>query len=475
MLFARKMKSSIAALLGIALLFGSASVAVADTPEQAKEVRQLLLDYHYNKPSADSLASDDIDQMIATLNDPWTQFFDAKEWESFNSALEQTFVGVGIVMRQDKGGVYIDDVIAGSPADSAGLLPGDLMVMADGKSVIGSSSSEIQQLLLGQEGELASLSVKRDGKRIDFIIMRQKLSLPVVTTKLFGDGVGYLALSGFTSDAAEKVKAGLAELEKQNITSLVFDLRGNGGGYVDAAQKIASLFIKDGVLAHMVDRDGDDTPLVVKGAKKDYPVVMLVNGNTASASELLSGALQDYGVARLVGAKTYGKGVVQSIVSLQSGGVLKLTVQQYFTPKGRTVNKVGLTPDIPVDDPASQLIEAYRAAGGHKVVLSALNDVVTMEGIRTAEPSAALKDAKGVWYVNIRLGASIAGAKFKYDATKRLFTLTKGKVVYTVKSNDPHLVVKNGRTMIDVALLKKWFPGFTYTVKDETIQLSDAG
>lgn len=474
MLFART-KKSIAALVGIALLFGAVPLASADTPEQAKEVRQMLLDYHYSKPSADSLSSDDIDQMIATLKDPWTQFFDAKEWETFNSALEQTFVGVGIVMRQEKNGVYIDEVISGSPAESAGLMPGDLMVTAGGKSLAGVSSSDIQQLLLGQEGELAALSVERDGKKLDFILMRAKVSLPVVTTKLLGEGVGYLALSGFTSDSAEKVKEGIAQLEKQGISSLVFDLRGNGGGYVDAAQKIASQFIKEGVLAHMVDRDGDDTPLVVKGAKKAYPVVMLVNGNTASASELLSGALQDYRVAKLVGTKTYGKGVVQSIATLQSGGVLKLTVQQYFTPKGRTVNKVGLTPDIQVDDPASQLVEAYRAAGGRKVVLTALNNVVTMEGIRTAEPSAALKNDKGVWYVNIRLGASIAGAKFKYDAAKRVFTLTKGNVVHMLPSNDSHLVVKEGRTMIDVALLKKWFPGFAYSVKDETIQLSDAG
>ncbi|MFD0670284.1 S41 family peptidase [Cohnella sp. GCM10027633] len=469
-------RKSVASLLGIALLIGLTPVAsAADTPEQVKEVRQLLLNYHYGNPSEASLSMDDIDGMIKTLNDPYTQFFDAAEWKAFNSVLEQTFVGVGIVMRQEKTGIAVDDVIPGSPAASAGMQAGDVLATAAGQSLKGKSTADVQQLLLGKEGSLVSLTVTRAGKKIDFILQRKTIHLPTVTSRMLGEGVGYLSLSGFTSDAAAEVKKHLEELEGKGMKALVFDLRNNGGGYVDTAQKIAGLFLEEGVLAHMRDREGNDTPLEVDGENNDYPVTLLVNGNSASASELLAGALQDYGIAKLVGTQTYGKGVVQSIVTMQSGGVLKLTIRQYFTPNGRQVDKVGLTPDLTVQDPASQLVEAYRAAGGHKVELTATSDVVTMSGIRTSEPSAAMKNAKGVWYVNIRMGASIAGATLKYDADKRVFTLTKGKVVRTILSNDPRLFVKNGRTMIDVRVLEEWYPGFDHSVSDETIKLSDAG
>ncbi|WP_027084814.1 S41 family peptidase [Cohnella panacarvi] len=472
----RGWKSPIAVLLGLTLLLGLTSVATAaDTPEQIKEVRELLLNYHYGNPSERSLAINDIDQMIATLDDPYTEFYDEKEWKAFNSVLEKTFVGIGIVMREDKGSVYVDEVLEGSPAEAVGIAAGDLLTATGGKSLQGKTTAEIQQLLLGEEGTKVSLTVTRGGKKLSFIIVRKQIHLNAVTSSMLGDGIGYLALSGFTSDAATEVKKQLAELEKNGMKSLVFDLRDNGGGYVDTAQKIAGLFLENGVLAYMRDRDNNDEALAVTGTRKSYPLVVLVNGNSASASELLAGALQDYRAASLVGMRTYGKGVVQSIVALKSGGVLKLTIRQYLTPKEHKVDKVGLTPDVVVEDPASQLVKAYRMVGGHKVTITAKNDIVTMGDVRMAEPSAAFKNDKGVWYVNIRMGASVAGADLAYDADRHVFKLTKGTEARTLPSDDSHLVVKNGRTLVEVDFLKQWYPGLKYSVKDETLKLSSAG
>ncbi len=471
----RKWKSPIALFLSLTLFLGTAYSASADTPEQVKEVRELLLKYHYGSPSEQSLNVNDIDQMIATLDDPYTQFFDENEWKAFNSVLEKTFVGIGIVMREDKGAVYVDEVLEGSPAEAVGIAAGDMLTATGSKSLKGKSTAEIQQLLLGEEGSKVSLTVTREGKKLSFIIVRKQIQLSAVKTTMLGDGVGYLGLSGFTSDAAAEVKKQLAELEKQGMKSLVFDLRDNGGGYVDTAQKIAGLFLESGVLAYIRDRDNNDEALSVSGSRKPYPLVVLVNGNSASASELLAGALQDYGVADLVGTQTYGKGVMQSIVTLRSGGVLKLTIRQYLTPSEQKVDKVGLTPNLVVQDPVSQLVEAYRMMGGHKVTVTAKNDIVTMEGIRMAEPSAALQDSKGNWYVNIRMGASIAGAKLEYDADKREFRLAKGKKTRTLPSNDSHLTVKNGRTLIELDYLTKWYPGLSYSVKDDTLKLSSKG
>jgi len=458
--------------LCLALLGVSAPAAFADTSEQVQEVRQLLEQYHYSKPDATVLSGDNIEQMISALDDPYTEYFDAQRWQLFSSALEQSFVGIGIVMAEEDGVVYVEDVIPGSGAEAAGVLPGDALVSAGKQSLRGKSVAEIQNELRGAEGTAVELGIVRYGKTYKFRIVRKALQVPTVATRMLGDGVGYLALSGFTSDAAAEVKAGLAQLERGGMNTLVFDLRNNGGGYVHTAQEIAGLFVKDGVLAHMKDRDGTDQPLEVKGETKPYPIIILVNGNSASASELLAGALQDYGIAKLAGAQTFGKGVVQSLISLKSGGVLKVTIQEYFTPNWRKVDKTGLKPDIVQSGAAEQLIEAFRAAGGKTVTIVSGKGVVSVNGVRTALVGTAMKNKKGIWHVNLRLAVSALGAKLKYDGKQRTFTVTRGTVSHTIPTNDYHVMIKDGKSFIDVRLLKKWFADVRYSATGSTFKLS---
>ncbi|MCD9021022.1 S41 family peptidase [Cohnella silvisoli] len=469
----RKLRLSLALLLSVALFTIWTPAVFGESAEQIKEVRQLLEQYHLSKPNDDDLSATEIDKMVESLHDPYTEYFDEEQWKTFNSALEQTFVGVGIVMSEEKGTVYVEDVIPGSPAETAGVQPGDALVSADAKSFKGKSIADIQNAIRGEAGSIVALSVFRSGKTLTFNIPRKSLQIPIVTTRLLGNGVGYLALSGFTSDAGSQVKRQLAELEQSGLTSLVLDLRNNGGGYVNTAQEIASLFVKDGVLAHMRDRDGNDHPLEVKGDTKSYPVVILVNGNSASASELLAGALQDYGVAKLVGTKTFGKGVVQSIIPVQSGGMLKVTIQEYFTPLDHKVNKIGLMPDVVLEGVAEQLIGAYRLAGGQRVTLTSGKGVLTVNGVRIAQTGVAWQD-KTVWYVNLKLAASIAGAKLTYDTKNHAYSLVKGTQTHTIKTNDYHLKINEGKSNIDVRLLAKWYSGLTFSSSGETLKLSAA-
>lgn len=454
-------------------IFGAAVPAVdAESIAQVEEVRQLLEEYHLSKPDDSILNANEIDAMVESLHDPYTEFFDEDEWDTFNSALEQTFVGIGIVMAEDNGIVYVQDVLPGGPAETAGILPGDAVVSADGKSLKGKTMVELQRALRGLEGTVVALGVSRGGKQLKFRIVRKAVHFPTVTTRLLGNGVGYLALSGFTSDASGQFKKQLAELEQKGLSSLIIDLRDNGGGYVTAAQEIAGLFVKEGVLAHMRDRDGNDQPLEVSGTAKPYPVVVLVNGNSASASELLSGALQDYGVAKLAGTQTYGKGVVQSLVPLKSGGMLKVTIQEYFTPKGRKVDKVGLTPDLLLDgSPAEQLVGAFRSAGGKKITMTSGRGALTINGVRMPQSGSAIKK-QSVWYVNFRLGSSLAGAKLKYDGKQRTFTVTRGFKTQILKTNDSHVLIKNGRALVDVRLLQKWFPEVRWSSAGDTVKLT---
>jgi carboxyl-terminal processing protease len=470
--FFAKLRLSGALLLSLTVFMLATPVVFGESAEQVTEVRDLLEKYHLSKPTDDELKSNVIDDMVKSLNDPYTEYFDQEEWNSFNSALEQTFVGIGIVMEENNGIAHVQDVIAGSPAQTAGLQPGDVLKSADGQALTNKSMEDIQSMIKGKEGTKVVVGIVRDGKPLTFSIVRKSIQIPIVTTRVLGNGVGYISLSGFTSDSGNQFKQQLSSLEQKGISSLVVDLRDNGGGYVNAAQEIASLFVKDGVLAHMNDRDGVDHPLEVKGSVKPYPVVILVNSNTASASELLSGALQDYGVAKLVGTRTYGKGVVQSIVPVQSGGVLKVTIEEYFTPKGRKVNKVGLVPDLALDNPVEQLVEGYRMAGGKNVTFKSGQGELTVNGVRMAQPDVSLKDNKNVWYFNIKLAASLAGAKLKYDASKHTYLLTKGNVVRTIATNDSHLKIQNGTSNIDVRLLAKWFAGVTFSASGDMLTLS---
>ncbi|WP_373231540.1 S41 family peptidase [Cohnella sp.] len=467
----KRWRLSLALILSLAIFSAWTPVVFGESTEQLQEVRDLLEKYHLSKPDDEDLSNEAIDGMVDSLDDPYTEYFDEEEWQIFNSALEQTFVGIGIVMSEDNGIVYIEDIIAGSPAESAGLVIGDSILSADDKDLTGKTVSEIQNEVRGVEGSNLVLGISRNGKTLKFNIERKSLHIPIVTTRMLGDGVGYLALSGFTSDAASQVKNRLAELEKEGLTSLVLDLRNNGGGYVTAAQDIAGLFIKDGVLAHMRDRDGNDNPLIVSGTAKPYSVVVLVNGNSASASELLAGALQDYGVAKIAGTNTFGKGVVQSLIPLQSGGMLKITIQEYYTPTGRKVDKVGLKPDIPLEGAAEQLIGAFRSVGGKIVSLTAGKGSLTVNGVRISQQDIIFKETNG-WYINMRLAAYVLGAELKYDSKKRAVILTKGTIVKWIKTNDSRLKIVDGQSSIHAGVLKKWFSNVSYTVSGDSVKIT---
>jgi len=448
------------------------SAAQAATAEQVDEVRQLLEQNHVSKPDDAKLNDLAIEAMIESLHDPYTEFFDADEWETFSNDLEQHFTGVGIVLVEEDGIVYVEDTIPGGPAEIAGILPGDALTAADGASLQGLSISEVQKKLLGKEGTNVNIGVTRDGKRLDYPITRKAMQLPIAAGHMMDDGVGYVSLSGFTSDAGKLFAQQVDKLEKAGMTSLLIDLRNNGGGYVNAAQQMAGLFIDDGVLAHLRNRDGSDTPLAASGGGKPYPVTILVNANSASASELFAGALQDYGIAKIVGTKTYGKGVVQSIYPLESGGVIKVTVQEYFTPNGNKVDKVGLTPDLAVEGAVDQLLAAYREAGGKRVTVDVKNGFIVMNGVRSAFSNAAMQDGNARWFVNLRLAAALVGASVGYDAKTKEITVSKGGQTFRLVSGDKRLINKNGWNLIDLGVLSQWFPGLSQGAGSGKLQLT---
>ncbi len=345
------------------------------------EALDLIESTYYRRIPRSELADDAIAGVIAKLDDRFSQYFSPAEYKRFQQAQNSRFTGVGVTVAPDPKGLRIGNVFDGSPAKRAGFVTGDVIVAADGKTLAGVSSDIATARIKGPAGTDVKLTIERDGKRRTETLTRSEVLIPVVASKLHeacGKQIGVVALSQFSSGAHAEVYAALKRLQKKGADAFVFDLRGNGGGLVDEAQLIASAFLPDGRIVTTRGRNVPERTLDATGSPvvdKDDKVVVLVDGNSASASEIVAGALQDRGRATLVGERTFGKGVFQEVIELSNGGALDITAGQYFTPKGRNLGGrgvstgTGLKPDVVAkDDPKTSadegLRKALRTAGG---------------------------------------------------------------------------------------------------------------
>jgi carboxyl-terminal processing protease len=353
----------------------------------------------------------------------------------------------------------------------------DYIKAVNGKDVDGIELDELVKRITGPEGTPVQLTLLRDGTTTNVTFTRRAISAPAVESHLLAGGVGYISLSTFSDQADEDFTSQLNELKKQGITSLIIDLRDNGGGILQTARNIAANFVKEGALIHTKDRDGTDTPeLISGGTTVNFPVTMLVNENSASASEVLTGALKDYGVANVIGTLTYGKGSVQSIFRLAGGAALKVTIEEYFRPLGAKVNHVGITPDIVVEDSMAQLITAVRNfSGGAKLSLDinkhnyVLNDSQFLGRIKT------VRDGDKV-YVPSRLLAALLNADVQWVGESNAVLLTTDKKTASFSLDSKQAVNVDSVSYLDLSLLAKQFPQLQWTSADtNSIHITVAG
>jgi len=290
---------------------------------------------------------------LAELHDPYTLIFRPEQFKRFTSFLgNATFGGIGAVLTFDaaRSRASIERVIAGGPAAAAGLRAGDVLTRIDGRSLATHDAGAVRALLRGKVGTTVRLTVERDGSPFRIAIVRAAVRDPEVRARLFGP-VGYLALSRFGARAGAELAAALAEQRAHGATAFVLDLRGNGGGYGDEATAVAGLFL-DGPVFVTHERDGQARTV---WAHRKTPfgerLAVLVDGDTASAAEIVAGAIADDGIGTIVGQRTFGKGLVQSVFPLPDGSALKVTTARYTTPKGRDIDRVGIVPDLTVAEP----------------------------------------------------------------------------------------------------------------------------
>lgn len=294
--------------------------------------------------------------MVAATGDPYTVYFTKDEAKQFFSDLNGKFSGIGAELAKRDDQLVISSTIDDSPARKAGLQAGDAIVKVNGEDTSGWSVDKAVSKIRGDKGTTVKLTLVRDSKQLDVPIVRDEITTPSVTWSEDADNIGYMRIASFADDTAGLAQKAAQEFKDKGVKAVVLDLRGDGGGYLSAAQAVASLWLPEG---KTIVQERTDTGVIQQTLKASgnallagLPTTVLVDGGSASASEIVSGALHDNGVAKLVGVKTFGKGSVQDIVDLPGGAELKVTVAKWYTPNGKNINKEGIQPDvnIPISD-----------------------------------------------------------------------------------------------------------------------------
>ena len=315
-----------------------------------------IIDKHYlGEVNDEDLLEGAIRGYIDGLGDPYTEYISKEEMQEYMEDTLGNYVGIGIYMIKDEktNRVKVLSPIKNSPAETAGLQPGDLIIAVNGKEYTGDEMTQMSNDIKGEEGTEVILTILRNNESLEIKVKREKIKVNPVESKVLENNIGYIAFTSFDETTAEDFKSKFEELQKQNIKSLIIDLRNNGGGLVDQAVDIAGYVLdKDSVVLYEVDKNGNEVvektttdPII------DMPIIILTNENTASASEILAGALKDFGKAKTVGIKTYGKGVIQEILSVKDGSGIKITTSEYQTPNRNKINKIGIEPDEKVELP----------------------------------------------------------------------------------------------------------------------------
>ena len=329
---------------------------------------------YYRKVDRDKLVDDSLAGAVARLRDRFSTYLSPDEFRRYQDSSHGEFSGVGMEVTEVPAGLRISRVFPGSPAQKAGLRRGDVIVAVNGKSIAGVSSQRTTSLIRGRPGTKVTLTWRHDGQRVTQRVERAKVDAPSVTSSLRtvnGVKLGVVELSGFTSGAHGEVSGAVDKLRDRGAKGIVLDLRGNGGGILDEAVLVASVFISDGTIVSIDGRHRDRRVYRASGGAipRSVPVDVLVDEGTASASEIVAGAIQDRKRGEVVGTRTFGKGVFQEVRELRNGGALDITVGEYFLPSGRnlggggTRRGQGIKPDVPAqDNPRTAPDEGLQAA-----------------------------------------------------------------------------------------------------------------
>lgn len=321
------------------------------------KIKKTIEDYYLwnNDINEEDLKNSAIKGYVAGLGDEYTEYIPASKMKDYTENITGSFVGVGIYMVADEESdrVLVYYPIPGSPAEKAGIKSGDLIISVDDVEYTAKDFDRIASFIKGKAGTKVKLIIEREGQRIPYELIREKITTNPITAKMLEGNIGYLKVPSFDEDTAKSFKEKVQELQNQGAQKLIIDLRNNGGGIVDEAVDIADMLLEKGktIISTVNNKDKKTVTYSKNDPTITMPVIVLVNENSASASEILACSLQDNERAKLVGTKTYGKGIIQTLLSLTDGSGLKITTEQYYTPKETSIHKEGIKPDEEVKLP----------------------------------------------------------------------------------------------------------------------------
>lgn len=287
------------------------------------------------------------------IGDPYSAYLSEEEYNNIMISTTGEYQGIGVTIAPDTSGlINVVSPIDGSPADTAGIKTGDKIISVGGTVYDGSTIDQAVAAMRGKPGTKVDLVILRGNKELEFNITRANIVMKSVRSEVLDGNIGYIRISSFEEKTADDFKQQLRDMELKQVKGLVIDLRDNGGGLVDTSIDVADLLLDEGIVTYTEDRKGNKDYYKSESGKTPLPYVVLINGGTASASEIITAAIKDHKAGQIVGTNSYGKGIIQSIEKLSNGDAVKLTIMQYFSPDGNVIHKIGIKPDVEVEAPA---------------------------------------------------------------------------------------------------------------------------
>jgi len=325
-----------------------------------EEVYNLIKHYYPFEVDEDELITKAIKAMLESL-DPYSEYYTKDEVDNFYSSLYGSYTGIGLYIEEKDGYINVVKTMTGQPAEEAGIKAGDIIISVDGIDVKDLGVDKVSSMIKGPEGTKVKLQVKRGDKTLTFEVTRKVIEVSPVYYEIIENDIGYIKLEQFSSNATKEMKKALEELDKKGIKKIILDLRDNPGGFFNEAVSVAQLFVPKGTIVYVKDKNGILQRYDSYLKESKYQLVVLVNKNSASASEIVAGAIKDRKAGILVGTRTFGKALVQTVFPLNDGGMIKLTTAVYLTPNKTLINGVGIEPDYVVENDGFEDLQLKKA------------------------------------------------------------------------------------------------------------------
>lgn len=330
------------------------SIEIEDVVEKLEGLDSLIDQYYIEDVNNEDLVEGIYKGYVAGIGDPYSTYYTKAEYDALMESSSGIYSGIGATVSQDPttGLITVVNPFVSGPAHEAGLLPGDIIYRVDGEEVTGKDLTEVVSKIKGPEGTKTQLTIVREGENdeLEFSVARKEIEVPTIEHTMLNNQIGYIKILEFDKITVEQFRSAIDELDAGGQKGLIIDVRNNPGGLLDSVAQMLDRLLPEGLIVYTEDKYGNREE--IKSDNKEYfdkPLVVLTNGNSASASEIFAGAIQDYEIGTVVGTTTFGKGIVQSIFPLTDETAVKVTVSKYFTPKGRDIHEVGITPDVEVD------------------------------------------------------------------------------------------------------------------------------